>query len=134
MVVSGSNELLLENSAMLTVGNVRMDFKDTDRGVLVSMERHGLKCEEYYSFDGEVPLADFFHAIFRSEGSRPYSWLSECQDLSFRFSPAEGDLIAVMKISMCIDKDDEHGAVAVDVAYDIELDDIQVDFEAMDKL
>ncbi|WP_346189516.1 hypothetical protein [Rubritalea halochordaticola] len=111
-----------------------MNFRKADRGVQVSMERHGMKCEEYYSFGGEVPLADFFHAIFKSEGSRPYSWLSECQDLSFGFSPAEGDSKAVMRISMCIDKDDEHGAVEVAVAYDIELDDIQVDFAAMDKL
>lgn len=118
---------------MLTIGNIHMTFTDTDRGLLVTLKRHGIQSEGYFGVSPQDPLSRFFRQVFDSDRNVESSWLSECQDLYFNFVPAMDDKDAVLKGSLCIDVDDDHGAFEVKFAYDIQLDEISVDYEALDR-
>ncbi|MBK1791632.1 hypothetical protein [Persicirhabdus sediminis] len=109
-----------------------MTFTSSERGVLVALKRHGIECKEYFSAGSEYALSSFLRAVLSSATTKEVSWISECQDLSFHFTPATNCSKAVFKSSMCIDKEDEHGAFEVQFAYDIMPEEISVDFEAID--
>jgi hypothetical protein len=119
---------------MLSIGNIHINFTNTDKGMLVSLRRHGIECKGLFSISFEDPLSRFFHQVFDTNRTVNSAWLSECQDLSFQFTPASENKDAIIRGSLCIDVDDEHGAFEVSFAYNIQLEDITVDFKALDRV